>query len=252
MEVFPRRVADLRDESRGQAGHPGFARPGASMGIRGEERGIRLNHDAVGGDEARRGLDFGRVLIRHDTCERDVCPKVQDLAGVVSGARKAMKDKSIARERSGGENRNEIIKGLAAVNDNGLGYPIAGAGFDEGQLLFEDLPLRRRKGFFVMIVKAQLTPGNTLGVTRRDLHLGPFVRAFIAVERVHTGRGPNSLVSLGNSEAVECVVGGSGDCDTPANPVLLSAGKHGPDATGHLIGLKIREGQMAMCINHSG
>jgi len=141
MKLIPRGVSQLGDESRSETGHPRFTGAGAAMRVWGEERGIGFDHDAVGGDEARRGLDFGCVFVRHYAGEGDGCPEVKYLSGIVNGTGEAVEDKTVAWECGSGEDGNEIIKGFAAVDDDGFGQAFTSTGFDEGQLRFENLSL---------------------------------------------------------------------------------------------------------------
>ena len=100
------------------AGEAGLAGAHGAFGFGREEGRIGLDHDSVD-----RGKDGGiahglGVFIRDDAGETDHRAEVQDLAHLRRPGGKAMKDEAGGVERGLLEDRQKIIKGLAAMQDD--------------------------------------------------------------------------------------------------------------------------------------
>lgn len=236
----------------GEGDHPGLAGAGAAVGVGGEVGGVGLDHEAIERDEFGGFLNFGGVAIGEDAREGDVGAKVEDFSHVGGGAGEAMEDEAGGIEGGFSEDGEEVVEGLAAVEDDGLGEAFHRAGFDEGELLGEDVVLDGAGWAVVVVVEAELTPGDAAGVTSHGFEVGPEVGSFVGVERVDARGAPDIVVGFGDGEGVEGVGGGGGDGDAGGDAVLLGEVEDAGDAGGEAGRLEVGEGEVAMGVDHGG
>jgi hypothetical protein len=221
---------DFGEFAGGEGDHPGLAGAGASMGVGREVGGVGFDHEAIEGDEFGGILDFGGVAVGEDSCEGDVGAEVQDLSHVGGGAGEAMEDEAGGIKGGLSEDGEEVVEGFAAVEDDGLGEAFVRAGLDEGELFGENFVLDGAGRAVVMVVEAELTPGDAAWVASHGFEVGPEVWAFVGVERVDAGGTPDVRVRLGDGEGVEAVGGGGGDGDAGGDAVLAGEIEDAGDA----------------------
>lgn len=163
-------VAEVGEEAGDIGDEAGFVGADFAMRLRREEGGIGFDHHAIERNELGGFGDGFGVGESDDACEGNGCAEIEDEAGVGRVACEAVKDKAVRGEdcigvfAEGGKDGDEFGIGIAAVDDNGFFERDvdAGSGFDEGELMVEDVALGFCRRVGVVVVEAELAPGDAL------------------------------------------------------------------------------------------
>lgn len=116
-ELIERLIAQRRDEGRG-VGDEGRLAGLAAVGDGGQERGVGLDQQPIGGDEFRGVLQVARILESDDARQADEKAEVECLAGKVGAAGEAVEDAGDpAPGDRGGEDLAGILLRIAGVDD---------------------------------------------------------------------------------------------------------------------------------------
>ncbi len=120
MEVGEGDATEGGEGLGGVADPRGFAGPFAAVGFGREVRGVGFDHDAVWGDEFDGVAEVLGVFVSSDAGEGDHRAEVEDFASVGGGAGEAVKDVAGRVEWGGAEDGDQVVKSLAAMDDDGL------------------------------------------------------------------------------------------------------------------------------------
>ncbi len=102
------------------------------------------------------------------------------------------------------EDRHEVCKRLAAVDDDGLVDAIGLGGFHHFELLSEHCVLNIAERFLVEVIQTQFAPRDAFGVSDDLEYVVPIHRA-VAIERMDAAGAPDAFESLGEGEDFEAV-----------------------------------------------
>lgn len=246
VEIGPGDVADFGDCFGGVPDPRGSAWAFAPVGCGRKEGSIGFDHEAIERHECRGGAHIGGIGIGDDAGEGDHGAEIEALAGIVDGSGEAVEDHPIRRQVACAEDGNKVVKGFAAMQDDGFRDARGVQLRDVVELFGQHKPLKGGGWAVVVVVEAEFTPRHAFGMAGEFSKSRPGVGAMVGIKRVYPRGSPNAVESSGEIDGGLCIVERRRDGD--------AAGDSGHGGFVEQVGKQLAEfgeGEMAMGVDHA-